>query len=304
MENFVQSCPVCQKTTPPNREPLITTPLPSYPWECIAADLFELKGSVYLLVVDYYSRFVEVQKLNSTTSTSVITYLKSLFSRFGIPVEMVTDNGPQFSSNEMKEFSDSYGFRHITTSPHYPQANGLAERTVKTVKNLLEYSPDPYMALLSYRATPMPWCALSPAELLMGRRIRTDVPQVTTNFIPKWSHIKNFRTLDEKHKKLQKEYYDKRHRVQQLPPLPGDQPVWVDTRGDLTPARVLHAADTPRSYVVETSSGQLRRNRLHLRIQPNSQETTLPAESSTTSCRPVTRSQTGTAVCPPERLTY
>jgi len=55
MENFVQSCPVCQKTTPPNREPLITTPLPSYPWECIAADLFELKGSVYLLVVDYYS---------------------------------------------------------------------------------------------------------------------------------------------------------------------------------------------------------------------------------------------------------
>ena len=120
MENFVQSCPVCQKTTPPNREPLITTPLPSYPWERIAADLFELKGSMYLLVVDYYSRFVEVQKLNSTTSTSVITYLKSLFSRFGIPVEMVTDNGPQFSSNEMKEFSDSYGFRHITTSPHYP----------------------------------------------------------------------------------------------------------------------------------------------------------------------------------------
>ena len=92
---------------------------------------------------------------------------------------MVTNNSLQFASNEMKEFSDSYGLRHFTTCPHYPQANGLAEQTVKTIKSLLEYSPDPYMALLTYRATPMPWCALSPAELLMGRKIRTDVPQVT-----------------------------------------------------------------------------------------------------------------------------
>ena len=266
-------------------------PLPTYPWERIAVDLFELKGLTYLLAVDYYSRFVEVQKLSSTTSISVITHLKPLFARFGILAEMVTDNGPQFASYEMKQFSNTYGFWHITTSPHYPQANGLAERTVKTVKNLLEHSSDPYMALLSYRATPIPWCALSPVELLMGRRIRTDVPQVTTSFIPKWSHIKNFKILDEAHKRLQKQYYDKRHRVRELPPLPEDQKVWVDTRGDLTPARVLHAADTPRSYVVETSSGQLRRNRSHLRIQPNSQETVPPPPI--TPRRPVTRSQTG-----------
>ena len=147
---------------------------------------------------------------------------------------MVTNNGPQFASNERKEFSDSYGFWYITTSSHYPQANGLAERTVKTIKNLLEYSPDPYMALLNYQTTPMPWCALNPAELLMGKRIRTDVPQVTGSFIPKWSHIKNFRILDEKYKKSQKEYYDKCHRVRELPPLPEDQPVWVSTRGDMT----------------------------------------------------------------------
>ena len=177
----------------------------------IATDLFELKNSTYLLTVDYYSRFVEVQKLNSTTSSSVITHLKSIFARFGIPAEMVSDNGPQFSSQEMKEFSETYGFRHITTSPHYPQANGLAERTVKTVKSLLEHSLDSYKALLSYRATPMPWCALSPAELLMGRRIRTDIPQVKESFVPKWSHIANFRSLDEKYKRLQKEHYDQRH---------------------------------------------------------------------------------------------
>ena len=110
METFIKSCPVCQKTTTSNKEPLISTPLPSHPWECIATDLFELKNSTYLLTVDYYSRFVEVQKLNSTTSSNIITYLKSIFARFGIPAEMVSDNGPQFSSQEMKEFSETYGF--------------------------------------------------------------------------------------------------------------------------------------------------------------------------------------------------
>ena len=95
METFIKSCSVCQKTTTPNKEPLISTPLPSHPWERIATDLFELKNYTYLLTVGYYSRFVEVQKLNSTTSSSVITYLKSIFARFGIPAEMVSDNGPQ-----------------------------------------------------------------------------------------------------------------------------------------------------------------------------------------------------------------
>ena len=134
VERFVQACPVCLKTTSPSREPLIGTPLPNYPWEQIAADLFELKGIDYLLVVDYFSRFVEVVKLNTTTSSSVISSLKPMFARFGIPAVLVMDNGPQFASKKMVEFSETYGFRHVTTSPHYPQANGLAERMVRTVK--------------------------------------------------------------------------------------------------------------------------------------------------------------------------
>ena len=156
IEKFVQACTVCQKTTTHNREPLISTPLPSHLWERITLDLFELKGSAYLLAFDYYSRFVEVEKLSSTTSSSVITKLKSIFARFGIPAEVTSNNGPQFNSQDMKEFSEIYGFRHTTTHPLYPQANGLAERTVKTVKGLLEYCNDPYRALLSYRATPFP----------------------------------------------------------------------------------------------------------------------------------------------------
>jgi len=126
-------------------------------------------------VVDYFSRFVEVVKLNATTSSSVISYLKPMFARFGIPAVLVTDNGPQLPSKEMVEFSETYGFRHVTTSPHYPQANGLGERMVRTVKDLLEHSSDPYKSFLSYSVTPLPWCGLSPAELLMERKVSTDI---------------------------------------------------------------------------------------------------------------------------------
>lgn len=92
IKNFVQFCPVCQKTTLPSQNLLITTPLPSYPWDHITVDLLELKGCLHLLAL-YCSKFVEVRKLNSTTLTSVITNMKSLFARFGIPAEAKSNNG-------------------------------------------------------------------------------------------------------------------------------------------------------------------------------------------------------------------
>ena len=307
IEQFVQSCPTCQRLTPLHREPLLITPLPSHPWERIAADLFELKGSTYLLVTDYYSRFVEVQRLTTTTSSSIVRYLKTIFARFGIPATMVTDNGPQFDSQEMKEFAQTYDFHHITSSPYYPQANGLAERMVKTVKKLLEDTADPHMALLSYRATPLPWCGLSPAELLMGRKIRTDVPQVKSNFIPKWEHIRNFRKLDTEYRQIQKENYDRRHGVKTLPSLPDDTTVWVDTQGVQVPGRIIRTADTPRLYMVEVPSGELRRNRAHIRPRTDLQSsagTPRTEDAPATYSRPITRSQTGTAIHPPDRLQY
>ena len=100
----------------------------------------------------------------------------------------------------------------------------------------------------------------------MGRKIRTDVPQVNDHLVPNWEHTQHFRTLDQKYKQAQKENYDRRHRVRNLPELPENQPVWVDSRvqSRLIPAQVSHSATTPRSYVVETPSGELRRNRAHL----------------------------------------
>ena len=121
-----------------------------------------------------------MNKLTTTTSSAIITALKAVFSRHGLPEVVRSDNGPQYSSHEFARFADSYNFKHVTSSPLYPQSNGQAERAVQTVKNILKQSQDPFMGLLSYRSTPTPWCGLSPAELCMGRRIRTSVPQVTT----------------------------------------------------------------------------------------------------------------------------
>ena len=133
------------------------------------SNLFEFKGKQYLLVVDYYSHYLEVIQLTATTSSSVISSMKSIFSRHGIPRTVVSDNAPQYNSAEMKNFASSYGFIHVTSSPRYCQSNGLAEKTVKTFKGLLEQTTDPYLALLTYRATPFPWCGLSPAKLLIGQ---------------------------------------------------------------------------------------------------------------------------------------
>ena len=88
------------------------------------------------------------------------------------PAEMISDNGPQFASEEIHKFS-------LQEYHNKSQANGLAERAVSTVKRLLQYSADPYKALLNYRATPLLWCSPSTQELLMGRKIRTELPQIT-----------------------------------------------------------------------------------------------------------------------------
>ena len=131
--------------------------LPNHPWEKVASDLFELNGKTYLLVADYFSCYLEVQTLTTTTSASVIRALKAIFSRHGIPAVLMSDKGPQYSSQKMKDFANQYNFKHVTSSPHYPQCNGMAERMVKTAKSLLEKSADPYLALLAYKTTRLPW---------------------------------------------------------------------------------------------------------------------------------------------------
>ena len=158
-EEFVKKCSNCVKVTHPTNEPMISFKLSKHPWETIATDLFEQNNQTYILFVDYYSCYPEVIKLNSTTSTctSVMNAMKSVFSRHGIPHTVISDNGPQYDSVEMKQFVSTYGFNYVTSSPYYPQSNGLAECMVKTIKSLIAAASDIYLALLSYRAATLPY---------------------------------------------------------------------------------------------------------------------------------------------------
>ena len=113
-------------------------------------------------MVDYYSRWIEIARLSGTISEEVIGVTSSIFARHGIPEVVVSDNGPQFSAEAYAKFAQTYGFEHVTSSPHYPKSNGEAERAVQTVKNLLKKSGDHYLALLAYRTTSLQ-CGYSPA---------------------------------------------------------------------------------------------------------------------------------------------
>ena len=131
----------------------------------------------------YCSKFPVVKKLTSIQSSAVITHLKSVFEEHGIPSKVVTDNDSQYTSAAFQEFSRSYGFTHVTSSPLYPQSNGFSERTVQTVKDLLqkckESGQDPHLAMLCLCSTPLSHDLPSPAELLNGRVYQTNLPAVS-----------------------------------------------------------------------------------------------------------------------------
>ena len=147
---YVQQCAKCCQENRPKKQPLLCTPLPDYPWQVVGTDLFELKGKRYLLIIDYFSRYPEIIKMASTTSSSTIAALKSVFSRHGIPEVVRSDNGPQYSSQEFAAFSKAYHFKHVTSSPLYPQSNGQAERMVQTVKKILRTSTKDYLCIVPH----------------------------------------------------------------------------------------------------------------------------------------------------------
>ena len=183
VEDLVTQCVTCAKDRPTPTEPLMPASFPSRPWERIATDLYEIKGRVYIIVVDYYSRWFEIKRLRDETSKSIIKVLKELFATHGIPDLIMSDNGPQYSAGSFRQFAATYGFVHTTSSPRYPQANGEIERTVRTAKSMLRKNDDIFNALLTYRSTPL-LNGLSPSELLMGRRLRTQLPVLPVNLYP------------------------------------------------------------------------------------------------------------------------
>jgi hypothetical protein len=137
-------------------------------------------GHMLLILVDSYSKWLEVFPMKTSTSMATITRLRRLFSVHGLPEHIVSDNGPQFVSSEFKEFLSKNGIKHTTSSPGHPATNGLAERYVGFVKKQLAKMSDKSdldanlsRLLLSYRTTPHTSTGETPAALLMKRELRT-----------------------------------------------------------------------------------------------------------------------------------
>ena len=300
IKETISRCMVCCKTRYQHAEPLLSSDFPDYPWQCVASDLFEWKKSKYLLVIDYYSRFIEIARLSTATSNDVITHMKSIFARHGVPESLTSDNGPQYAADMFKTFAKEYGFTHLTSSPRYPQGNGAAERAVRTVKSLLEKSDDPYVALMSYRSTPLE-NGYSPAELLMGRKLRTTIPTITEQLLPSIPPKSVVKEKEIKIRDRQQKNFNSHHRASPLKSLKSGNLVYIP---DNAREGTVVEESSPRSYIVQTPEGTYRRNRRHLVPLPNASnsENTNNVLDTPDRLPGVLRTRSGRISKPPDKL--
>ena len=269
IEDMITQCSVCQRNRKlPPAEPMIPHSIPARPWAKVATDLFHFQGREYLLCVDYYSKYPDLCLLPDTSSSSVISALKAIFSRFGIPDECISDNGPQYASREFRSFADTWEFKHVTISPGYSQSNGQIERTVQTIKNLMKKcemsGDDPSLAILNYRNTPIDGIGESPAQLLMSRRLRGRLPINSELLKPKVPRA--VRTKLTQRQETQKTYYNARASGT-LPQLKaGDKIRFKNHKGEWQLGTITgRMQNRPRSYWLSTPDGRtFRRNRRHL----------------------------------------
>ncbi|XP_055861369.1 uncharacterized protein LOC106067741 [Biomphalaria glabrata] len=246
------------------KEKLLPHAVPDRPWKKVATDLFEWRNNDYLLVVDYFSKYPEIKRLENKTAECVIRAMKGIFARHGIPEEIVSDNMP-FNSYQYREFASEWGFKITTSSPRYPQSNGQSEVYVGIVKQIFNKAyksgKDPYLAMLEYRNTPISGLLYSPSQLLMSRRLRDIIP--TDPKLLKPSVAENAETLLNERQRKSKVKYDSKAR------LPKDYSVGEKVRVRLgqtwQKAVVIKKHPSPRSYIIKTNDGKTyRRNQRFL----------------------------------------
>ena len=158
---------------------------PTRPWTRLHIDFAGPKeGTMFLVIIDAHSKWMEVIPMKSATTLTTTQRLRMVFSRFGIPESIISDNGPQFSSSEFEQFCRKNGIRHIRVSPYHPASNGLAERAVQTFKQRFQKHTEGTIQdqiarlLFHYRITPHFTTGTSPSQLLFGRQIRSRLDTV------------------------------------------------------------------------------------------------------------------------------
>ena len=221
IHHHVDKCEPCNSTNPrKQKEPMILLPIPDHPWQ-ILSDVFEWDQKLFSVLVDSYSGWFEIDQIKDTTSETIINTLKPHFAAQGVPEKLFSDNASYYASESFHNFAQNWSFSHVTSSPRYPQSNGLAERAVQSAKNLLERSKrdnsDIYLGLLMIRNTPRDVNLKSPAERLLSRKTRIPLPTSDIPLKPKV--VSNVPSSLEKVRVQKKVHFDKSARpLSQLQP--------------------------------------------------------------------------------------
>ena len=194
--NHRASCIQCSRYAPSNPAMPPTIPTdPSYPFESVCADFFQLDAKqTYLVIVCRFSNWITIYRLKSDTSACLISVMRQFSSTFGIPVTLTSDGAKVFTSKEFEEFCDRLGIVHRVSSAYHARANKRAELAVKHAKRLIRgnvtqtgnLDTDKILqALLMHRNTPCPITGLSPAQVVFGRVLRDALPLQPGKFFPR-----------------------------------------------------------------------------------------------------------------------
>ena len=280
IKDYIGKCSTCNElNVNQQKEPLMTHDVPNQPWSKLGIDLFALNKKDYLVTVDYFSDYFELDELQSTTASAVILCLKRHFARHGRPDIVVSDNGPQFSSTEFSDFAAEWEFEHSTSSPYHSQSNGKAESAVKIAKSLFKKAivskTDIWKALLDWRNTPTVDMQSSPVQRLMSRRTRHSLPMAKSLLQPQVAtNVKDKVLIKRQKSKL---YHDKA--AKELPALEIGQNVRMKpSPSDNSKTWKLGTCVRDlgnRSYDVNVDGVDYRRNRRDLRA---TKEGTDPSE--------------------------
>ena len=249
-EEEIRNCLPCQAVGKQNTPaPLNITPTPKHVWEIINTDyLGPLPNGWYLFVlIDQKSKYPEVEFIRNTSADTLIPCLKRIISTFGIPDTIISDNGPPFTSYQLKEFFRHYGINHRRITPRWPQSNGQVERFMKPLMKVIQtahlerrdWKSAVYDFLFAYRNTPHCTTHIAPSTLIFNRKCRYMIPNFTTNVKQNSATTAEDQII--KSKLQAKNYSDKRRNAQERNIEIGDRVLVKQIRSNkLTPHFQYH----------------------------------------------------------------
>lgn len=219
IEAWVDNCEACQILCKNNAKKVYGKwPETKRPFERIHLDFFHFKGKTFLIIIDAYSKWMDVKQMTKTNAVNVIKELLKLFEIFGYVEEVVSDNGPPFGSNELREFLESKGIKITHSPPYHPQSNGLAERAVQTIKTVLrkmiiekkshfqlETAINEF--LKNYRNVPTTEKEIVPAHKVFSFKPRTEITCLRSD--KNLSPINEIEILNKKEKRIEFKKNDK-----------------------------------------------------------------------------------------------